>query len=361
MSQPGTDSRTDELESRIAALEQLLNALGQTVVEQSDRLERSRKAEAHLAAIVQSADDAIVTISPDLRITSWNLGAERLLGFTREEALGQRLIELYFSPEARRGAEAQILRDFVALELDPNMVRREEEALLKKNGSLVDTSLVATGLFDSEGNALGMSIIMRDISGHKLAEREQALLAAIVHSSDDAIYSLSPVPPVFPVMTWNKGAEKLFGYTAKEAIGRNICDLYVAPELRDHAIELIHEDIVSLSQNPKLVRRLDVPARKKDGTQIELSLVISGIYDSSGNLLGVSNIARDITERKRAESRQALLASIVRSADAAIISLSMDFKIAGMRRRKGFSDTRPEKQLADGPAKYSYWKRTKPV
>ncbi len=327
MSQPGTDSRTYELESRIAALEQLLNAFGQTVIEQSDRLERSRKAEAHLAAIVQTADDAIVTISPDLRITSWNLGAERLLGFTREEALGQRLIELYFPPEARRGAETQILRDFVALELDPNMVRREEEALLKKNGSLVDTSLVATGLFDSEGNALGMSLIMRDISGHKLAEREQALLAAIVHTSDDAIFSLTLVPPEFPVMTWNKGAEKLFGYTAKEAIGRNICDLYVAPELRDHALELVHGDIVSLSQNPKLVRRLEVPARKKDGTQVELSLVISGIYDSSGNLLGVSNIARDTTERKRAESRQALLASIVRSADAAIISLSMDFKI----------------------------------
>ncbi len=338
MSQVGTDFHSDQFQSRIAALEQLLSVLERTVVEQS---ERSGMAEARLTAIVQNADDAIITISPDLRVTSWNPAAERLIGFTREEALGRRTIELYVPPEARELVEKQIREDFATLEHDRSFVRRVERELRQKDGSLVDVSLVATGMFNSEKSSLGMSIIMRDISERKQAEREQALLASIVESSDDAIFSVSPTKPLFPIMSWNKGAERLFGFTAEEAVGRNVTELFVAPELREHASTLMKLDAASFREHPEQVRHLEVPAVRRDGTRIDIAIGVSGIYDGAGNLLAISNIARDITERRRAERVQALLASIVESSDDAIVSHSPEGRILswnkGAEKLLGFS------------------------
>lgn len=219
MSQVETNSRSGQFESRIAGLEQLLSVLERTIVEQSGRLELDSGAESHLAAIVQSANDAIVTISPDMRVTSWNPGAERLLGFSLEEALDQRVTDLYVPADAREWVEKQILEDFAAVARDPTTVRRIEVPLQRKDAGLVHVSLVATGLFDAEHKVLGMSIIMRDISGRRRAEGEQALLAAIVSSTDDAIISLSPD---LLITTWNRGAEKLLGFTATEAVGQPV-------------------------------------------------------------------------------------------------------------------------------------------
>jgi two-component system sensor histidine kinase/response regulator len=166
-----------------------------------------------------------------------------------------------------------------------------------------------------------------DISGQMRAEHEQALLAAIVQSSDDAIFSLSPSAPRFAVMTWNKGAERLFGFTADEAIGRSVAELYVVPELREHAMTLLQEDIAGFEQHPELVNHLEVQAQRKDGTRIEVSIVVSGIFEDSGKLLGTSCIIRDISERKRAEREQRMLAAIVNASHDAIIGYSKDLKI----------------------------------
>ncbi len=166
--------------------------------------------------------------------------------------------------------------------------------------------------------------IARDITEQDRAEREQALLAAIVQSSDDAILSISSLPPKFPVITWNKGAERLFGFTAEEAIGRSITELYVAPELRADAADLMKKDMTELSGHPELVRHLEVPVTRKDGTRVDVSITISGVYGSGGELLAISNIVRDITARKRAEREQALLAAIIGASDDVIVSTSLD-------------------------------------
>jgi PAS domain S-box-containing protein len=131
-----------------------------------------------------------------------------------------------------------------------------------------------------------------DITERKRAEQVTRLLAAIVESSHDAIVSKS----LNGVITsWNKGAERLFGYSAEEAVGQNIT-LIIPPERR-------HEErtIVEQLTRGERVDNFETVRMHKDGTLLDVSLTISPMKDASGRVVGASKLARDITERKRAE------------------------------------------------------------
>ena len=131
-----------------------------------------------------------------------------------------------------------------------------------------------------------------DITEHKLAEQATRLLAAIVESSHDAIVSktLNGV-----ITSWNKGAERLFGYAAEEAVGQNIT-LIIPPERRDE-----ERTIVEQLARGERVDHFDTVRMRKDGSLLDVSLTISPMKDASGRVVGASKLARDITERKRAE------------------------------------------------------------
>jgi two-component system, sensor histidine kinase and response regulator len=294
----------------------------------SNGLERASKAESHLAAIVQSADDAIITISPEMRVTSWNPAAERLFGFTREEAIGRRVVDLYVRTAERGRVEELIRQDFAALRHQPTNVRRVEDALQRKDGSLVEVSLVATGLFDSSGNSLGISVIIRDISQRKIAEREQALLAAIVSSSKSAIVSVSCDGRI---STWNRSAENLLGFTASEAIGQPV-SLYLPAEDRAAVEKRVAERMAHARDQRFEVQQIERTLCRKDGTSFRALMVMTGIYASQGEFVGLSAIITDITDRERAEREQALLAAIVNASEDAIISISSDNGIASWNR-----------------------------
>jgi len=131
-----------------------------------------------------------------------------------------------------------------------------------------------------------------DITERKRAEQATRLLAAIVESSHDAIVSKS----LNGVITsWNKGAERLFGYAAEEAVGQNIT-LIIPPERR-------HEErtIVEQLTRGERVDHFETVRMRKDGSLLDVSLTISPMKDASGRVVGASKLARDITERKRAE------------------------------------------------------------
>ncbi|MEQ9317457.1 MAG: PAS domain S-box protein [Henriciella sp.] len=123
-------------------------------------------------------------------------------------------------------------------------------------------------------------------------------LAAIVESSDDAIISKS-LDGI--VRTWNKGAEKIFGYTADEMIGQPILKL-IPPELQDEETE-----ILSKLRAGKKIDHFDTVRLTKDGRRMDISLTVSPLRDPGGKIIGASKVARDITERKRAERLQKLL------------------------------------------------------
>jgi PAS domain S-box-containing protein len=131
-----------------------------------------------------------------------------------------------------------------------------------------------------------------DITERKRAEQATRLLAAIVESSHDAIVSKS----LNGVITsWNKGAERLFGYAAEEAVGRNIT-LIIPPERRDEERTILEQ----LTRGER-VDHFETVRMRKDGSLLDVSLTISPMKDASGRVVGASKLARDITERKRAE------------------------------------------------------------
>lgn len=138
----------------------------------------------------------------------------------------------------------------------------------------------------------------REARSRQEAFEASAWLAAIVENSDDAILSktLDGI-----IMSWNAGAEKLFGFAADEAIGRPIT--IIIPEDRLHEEEAI---IRQLRAGEK-VEHFDTVRRRKDGSLVDISLTVSPVKDSSGKVLGASKIARDITPSKHAAERQALL------------------------------------------------------
>jgi len=317
------NGHTGKLESRIAALEELLHALESTVVEQSDRIEHSRAAEAHLAAIVQSADAAIISLSLDSRILTWNTAAEKLFGYTPEEAIGQRLADVLL----RAGDKERSLTEFFA-EVEsfrqpaPN-ARYIEETFQRKDGSHFEASLIASGIYDASGQLRGVSAIARDVSEIKRKERALARFAAIVESSDDAITSVSMD---FRITSWNHSAEKLFGLSAKAVIGQPV-EMTVPAGLREQTRSNLVEDLAVLNERRELVRRLELSIPQQNGGAVEVSLVVSGIYDHAGNVLGMSQIFRDISALKKAEHEQALLAAIVNSSEDAIIGTSLDNRI----------------------------------
>ena len=289
------------------------------------RAERSRQL---LAAIIESCDDAIISISPELRILTWNGGAERLLGYTANEALGQSFPEFYIPERDHALAKSVMLQDIRA-DRQAGEVRRLEVQMQKRDGALVDVSVVVSRILDAKGELVGISSIVRDITEQKRAAREHALFEAMVESSDDMIVS---VDQNYRVMSWNKGAEKLLGFCADEAIGKTIFELHVPAEAQKWVKANIDEDWRELRHNPKWVRRLDSRVQRKDGSLVEVSLVASGIFDSAGQPIGVTTIVRDISARREAELEQARLASIVNASEDSIISVSSDLKIRTWNR-----------------------------
>jgi PAS domain S-box-containing protein len=134
---------------------------------------------------------------------------------------------------------------------------------------------------------------MSDIEEHKSAERQMRELVAIIESSDDAIFSKSLEGIV---TSWNKGAERLFGYRAEEIIGQPVVRLI--PE------DLLEEEteILARLRRGEHIDHYETIRRHKNGRLLDVSLTISPIRDGSGRIIAASKIARDITERKKAEA-----------------------------------------------------------
>jgi PAS domain S-box-containing protein len=316
-------SRTHKLESRVAALEELLDTLERTTIEQSELIERSREAESHLAAIVQSSDDAIVSVSPDYRMMSWNKGAERLFGWVAEEALGQRVVDLFVTPETRVAVDAQVRKDFAALARQPHFLRRTEMEMQHKDGSRFQASLVACSLLDQAGRVLGISLVVSDVTERQRAANEQLMLATIVNASEDAIVSTSLDNSI---TSWNHGAERLFGISANAALGRKILE-FLPPAEHVRTAAALSE--LSRTRKPVNLRQHSL---KRDGTQFDCWVNLFPIYDSSGKMTAVAAIGRDITDQVKIQDEQASLATIVNASQDAILALSREMRITSWNR-----------------------------
>jgi PAS domain S-box-containing protein len=240
----------------------------------------------HLAAIIDSSHDAIVSKNLQGRIVTWNRAAERLFGYTAAEIIGQSILRLV--PPDRHAEEKEIIAKLRRGE----RIEHFETVRVRKDGSLVPVSVTISPVRDGSGRVVGASKIARDVSLRQEDQESRFQLAAIVDSADDAIVSkdLHGI-----VQTWNEGARRTFGYTAEEMIGQSI--LRLIPE--DMYPE--EDEILSKIRRGERTEHYETVRRRKDGERIQVSVTISPIRDETGRVIGASKIARDISDRKRME------------------------------------------------------------
>jgi len=238
------------------------------------------------AAIVESSADAVVATTLDGVITSWNRAAETLFGYSSAEAIHQPIALIV--PVERRAQEAAVLHQIGR----GASIDHFETVCLTKDGRPIDVSLAVSPIRSPTGEITGAAKVIRNIRDRLRAEEARGRLAAIVDSSDDAIVSktLDGI-----VTSWNRGAERLFGYSAAEAIGQSI--LLIVPADR-HSEEA---DVLRRIRGGQSVDHFETVRRRKDGTLIEISLTVSPVRDSLGRIIGASKTARDITDQKRVQ------------------------------------------------------------
>ena len=238
----------------------------------------------HLARVVESSDDAIVSKDLNGTIVSWNRAAERMFGYTAGEAIGRSIRMII--PADRQGEEDLVLGRIRAGEA----ITHFETIRQRKDGTLIPISLSVSPIHDEAGRVIGASKIARDVSERAQAEIARRRLAAVVESSDDAIITkdLTSI-----VTSWNPAAERMFGYTAAEAIGKSI-RMLIPDELQSE------EDVVLAKiRAGEQIDHYETVRQRKDGARLNISLSVSPIRNAAGEIVGASKIARDVTERTR--------------------------------------------------------------
>ena len=263
----------------------------------ADRLSRSRQQAVHDAAL-----DAIVTVDAAGAVVEFNHSAEQVFGYRREEVVGRRMVDLIVPPALRAAHEHGFQRYLASGEAQV-LGKRLELPAVRADGTEFPIELSIVRL--AQPGPPVFTAFIRDLSERVRGERFAAQAKAIVGSSFDAIVGRSMDGTV---TSWNGSAERIFGYTADEMIGRPMQKL--VPSERAGELEEITEHL-------RLEGRLDpfeTTRRHKNGQVVHVETTASPITDSGGTMVGVSSLSRDITERKRSEllvTAQAKLLALV--------------------------------------------------
>ena len=237
-------------------------------------------------AILNTVIDPLVVLNSKLQVQTANRAFYSLFGVSRDESQNISIRKLGNSDWETSGVWKSIETamcddaEHRGFEIDREFPHIGHRTLLLEARRLARA-----------GDAL-ILLVFRDITEAKHAERTTSLLAAIVDSSDDAIVSKKLDGTI---TSWNNSAERLFGYKPEEAIGQHIT-LIVPRERRSE-----EEDILRRLSRGERIHHFETVRERKDGTTLEVSLTISPIRDAAGKVIGASKVARDVSDRKRAE------------------------------------------------------------
>jgi len=257
------------------------------VTERRRAEEALQESEQKLRAIFEQAAVGIVTTDLNGKFEEVNQRFSDILGYTQEELLKLTFQALTF-PEDLPGTEENVKRLLAGQIADYAIEKR----YIRKDGTLVWGLATVTLLKDASGQPRQLVGVIEDITSRKKAEEASLWLSAVVESSDDAIVSktLDGI-----VTSWNKSAERIFGYEEHEIIGLPISTIFPPDRLEEE------QDILARLKRGERIDHYETERIRKDGTLLNVSLTVSAIKDNNGRIIGASKIARDITERKRAE------------------------------------------------------------
>src|SRR5579863_2142395 len=255
------------------------------------------QSEERFRLLVESVEDyAIFMLDPDGIVLTWNRGAERFKGYRAVEIIGQHFSRFY-PPEA-------LERGFPAHELEvarANGTFEDEGWRVRKDGSLFWANVVITAVRNARGELLGFAKVTRDLTQQRAHEEElrrseERFRLLIEGVSEYAIFMLDANGRV---ATWNVGAERIKGYTAREIIGQHFSTFYPRDAREsgwpDHELRVAAEK-GSFVDNGWRVR--------KDGTTFWANVTITALRDDTGQLIGYAKLTRDMTEAKRVEAVQ---------------------------------------------------------
>ena len=252
-----------------------------------------------LRVTLRSIGDAVITTDIQGRVTYLNAVAESLTGWSQQDALGQPLESVFRI--VNEGTRAPVDNPAIkALRQGIVVGLANHTLLIRKDGTECAIDDSAAPIRDERGQVSGCVLIFRDVTAERRIEHDKAsqlmtarLLASIIESSEDAIISKS-LDGV--IQSWNASAERLFGYPARDAVGRHI-SLVIPPD------RIAEEDrIIASLKAGQRIEHFETERVRTDGERISVSLTISPIKDEAGNVVGASKIVRDITDRKRVEA-----------------------------------------------------------
>jgi PAS domain S-box-containing protein len=275
----------------------------------TDRKHAEIEANEQFRAIVETTPECVKIVAPDGTLLFMNTPGLAMVGASAGDAvIGRNVYDIIaledrnrfreFNERICKGEKASLQFDIVGLKGARRHMETHAAPLRHLDGTIVHLA------------------VTHDITERKRAEGAAFLLSAIVDSSDDAIISknLDGV-----ITSWNKSAERLFGYTAAEAIGKTVAALLIPSDRQEE-----EPDILARLRRGERVDHFETVRRRKDGSLIDISLTISPVKDPQGTIVGASKVARDISDRKLANRANLLLGAIVDSSDDAIISKNLD-------------------------------------
>ena len=242
-----------------------------------------------LDAILESAHEAFISMDAAGLVRAWNREAERTFGWSREAVVGRPLRDTIIPLRFRDQHDAG-LRRFVESGEGPLLGKRIEISALHRNGHEFPVELTIAAV--ASGSEWTFHAFVHDISDRYRANELQARLATIVEHSLDAVISRSTDGRI---LTWNPGAERLFGYSAAEMIGETTDRL--APPGREHEIQMLIDRAVA----GEPVIGFETERLCSDGRSIDVSITISPILDDAGQVRELSMISRDVSARKQTE------------------------------------------------------------
>ena len=244
-----------------------------------------RESEARLRAIVDTTPDCVKVVAPDGSLVLMNAAGLAMVDAPSAEAVAGKSVFDLIAPEFRdewRAFHESVCRgESGSLEFD----------IVGLSGRRLNVETRAVPLPRPDGSSFHLAIT-HDVTAQRGRERDRNLLGAIVDSSDDAIISkdLNGI-----ITSWNKGAQRMFGYTAEETIGKSITILVPPDRLQEEPA------ILARLRRGDRVDHFETVRRRKDGVLRDISLTISPVRDDRGRIVGASKIARDVTDHRRAE------------------------------------------------------------